>query len=101
MVLLGPDVTVFVHPIDTAAHPTIPPGWRWAVVLGGQPPSNVDATANAGWCPSEAEACLEGEQVGVTAAKALRAFGIPVSYALRQLTYDPIPSGADKISIGG
>lgn len=44
---------------------------------------------------------MEGEQAGVTAANALRTFGIAVSYALRQLPYDPIPAGADKITIGG
>ncbi len=83
-------VTVFVHPIDTDVHPTVPPGWRWAVHLGGNP---KDATAclNAGWCPTRSEASVEGEMVGVTVAKAVgRVAGQPI-YQLVPLADDPIP----------
>ena len=88
-------VTVFVHPIDPEAHPTVPPGWRWAVHLGGDPRR---ACLNAGWCPSRNEAALEGEMVGVTVAKALRHAGTPTEYCVRDLSDDPIPAGFDFIT---
>lgn len=100
MVLLDPQVTLVIHPIDTAAHPTVPPGWRWAVQLGGTRPSDTDGCVNAGWCPSQREASLEGEQVSVTVVKALRAYGIPAAFAVLQLDNDPIPAGADRVSVG-
>lgn len=101
LVLLTPAVTVVVHPIDTEAHPTVPPGWRWAVMLGAAPLEDMDACANAGWCPTEREAWLEGEMVAVAVAKALRAYGVPADYRTLALERDPIPAGADRVSVGG
>lgn len=98
--MLTPVVTLVVHPIDTAVHPTVPPGWRWAVMLGDGSPSDMDRCANAGWCPSRGEASLEGEMVAVTATKALRAFGVPVSLRTLTLDSDPIPAGGDRIHVG-
>lgn len=100
MPLLTPKVTVIVHAISVEAHPSIPPGFRWAIMLGDGAPSELDRCANAGWCPTEQEALLEGETVGATAAKTLRAFGIPAAYAVQRLDYDPIPAGDDRISVG-
>jgi hypothetical protein len=101
MVLLTPEVTLVVHPIDTDRHPSVPPGWRWAVQLGGTAPSDMAGCVNAGWCPTRGEASLEGEMVAVTVVKALRAFGIPAAFGALHLDSDPIPAGGDRISIGG
>jgi len=98
LVHLVPGVTVVVHPIDTASHPTVPAGWRWAVMAGiNIPPADLDRCANAGWCPTKQEAEFEGDTAGVTAVKALRMFGIPAAYALLPLDYDPIPAGCDRL----
>ena len=97
---LPPVITVVVHEVNTEAHPTVPPGWRWAVQVGGGPPSDLDACANAGWEPSQQLAALAGEAVGAAAAKALRLCGLPARYAVLTLDHDPIPAGADRISIG-
>lgn len=83
---------MFVHPIDTAKHPTIPPGFRWSVVLGDQGP--LGPTMNAGWCPTASEASVEGEMVGVAVAKGLHAFGIQTIYTVQALDHDPIPAEA-------
>jgi len=97
MVLLDPAVTVVVHPIDTEAHPSVPPGWRWAVLVGTGPPGDLARCMNAGWCPTEREAWLEGEMVGSTVVKALRVYGIPAGYGCLPLPDDPIPPGADRV----
>ena len=98
---LTPQVTVYVHPIDVRAHPSVPPGWRWAVHLGEGHPSGLDLCMNAGWCPTPGEAAMEGEMVGVAVAKALRTFGVEASYTVTTLEIDPIRSGADPAAIGG
>ena len=90
-------VTVFVHQVDTEAHPTIPGGWRWAVHLGLDP-HDLDRCVNAGWCPSDTDAELEGEMVGTAVAKALTlATGRRADYRFTRLEIDPIPSGADLV----
>lgn len=111
MVLLGRDtpilgaVTVFVvvHPIDTAAHPTVPAGFRWAVMLGPCPPGDVSRCANAGWCPSRDEAAAEGDQNGATATRALRVAGLNVRYGeavqVLHLDHDPIAAGNDPLFV--
>lgn len=90
---VAPVVVLVVHPIDTKAHPMTPPGYRWAVMLGIGPFSDLARCPNAGWCPSEQEASLEGEMVAVTVVKSLRAFGIPVDYRFVKTEVDPIPAG--------
>jgi hypothetical protein len=89
MVLL----TVVAHQVDTEAHHTIPPGWRWCVMLGGEPWEDESRMLNAGWCPNRNEALVEGEAVGVAVGKALHALGHPVDYQVRELDHDPIPMG--------
>jgi hypothetical protein len=89
-------VTIYVHPLDTEAHPLIPAGWRWAVHAGvTPPPDNLERCLNAGWTPNKSEACVEGEAVGVAVAKALAIyFGFApnhVPYLLFELERDPIP----------
>lgn len=95
MILL---VTV-VHPIDVEAHPTVPPGWRWAAMVGEGAFSDMDRCANAGWCPTEGEAVAEGDQNAATAVRALRLSGVPVEYrGVIHLDHDPIPPGGDRVS---
>lgn len=95
MVYLAPLVVLVVHPIDTKAHPTVPPGFRWAVMLGQGPFSDTTRCANAGWCPSEQEALIEGEMVAVTVVQSLRMTGTPAEYRVVQTPADPIPAGGD------
>lgn len=94
-------IRLVLHEIDTVIHPTIPPGWRWAVMVGAVEHHDMSACANAGWCPSETEAALEGEMVAVTAVKVARMLGVPVSYEQVRLDYDPIPVDGDLVTIGG
>jgi hypothetical protein len=94
MVLL----TCFVHPVNTDAHPGIPPGWRWAVMVGPCAPSDVERCANAGWAPSAEQATAEGDQNAATATRALQLVGVHGRYgAPIRLDYDPIPAGADRV----
>lgn len=90
---------LFVHPVDADAHPTVPPGWRWAVHAGGGRPADLTRCANAGWAPSRAGALAEGEQNAATAVKVARAFGVPAAYRLLELDHDPIPAGADGVTV--
>lgn len=99
MVLLEPRLVLVVHPVDTEAHPTVPPGFRWAVVVGGRP-ADVEHTANAGWAPDQRAALIEGEQNAATALRSLRMLGVPVEFGQLTLDYDPIPAGHDKIHLG-
>lgn len=87
MVLL----TVVAHQVDTETHHTVPPGWRWCVMLGAEPWDDQARMLNAGWCPNRMEAMVEGEAVGVAVAKGLHAVGHPVDYEVRELDHDPIP----------
>lgn len=97
---LVPEVTVVVHPIDRDAHPTYPAGWRWAVMVGGRPPTDLDFCVLAGHAVSETLASVEGEAVGAAATKALRIFGVPARYGYLRLGYDPIPASADERPLG-
>lgn len=94
-------VYVVVHPVDTQAHPTLTPGFRWAVMLGPCPPADVSRCANAGWCPNEREALDEGTQNGNSALAALRLVGLNVAAApnVLGLDYDPIPAGGDPVRV--
>lgn len=97
---LTPDVTVVVHPIDQRQHPTYPPGWRWAVMVGGRPPADLDFCVNAGHATTESEAAVLGEMNGASATKALRLLGVPARYGVLKLGHDPIPTEADERPIG-
>lgn len=97
--MLLPQITLFIHPVDTARHPTVPAGWRWAVHAGGGPPSDLSRCVNAGWCPDERLALAEGEQNAATAVNALRTFGVPASVHTLRLQTDPVPAGQDQVSI--
>lgn len=96
-VVIFPEVMLVVHPIDTSRHPSIPPGWRWAVHVGGGPPSDVARVANAGWCPTQPAARAEGEQNAATATVTAQIFGVPATYRLLLLAEDPVPTGHDRV----
>lgn len=97
--MLLPVVTLVVHEVDTEAHPTVPPGWRWAVQAGGGRPDDVSRCSQAGWTPTESEAWQEGEVAAVAAVQACRTFGVPVDYRRLRLLRDPIPPGRDQLRI--
>lgn len=89
-----------VHPVDVDAHPTVPPGFRWAVMVGQAPDGDLRACANAGWCPTRAEAEAEGDRNAATATRALHIFGISAGYSgVSYVDVDPIPAGADRINV--
>ena len=89
-----------VHPIDTAAHHSVPPGFRWAVMVGDVDPADTARCANAGWCPTVGEAQAEGDQNAATAVRAAQLLGLDVHYlGVTRLTGDPIPPGADRLNI--
>lgn len=89
-------VTVVVHPVDTEVHPSYPPGWRWAVQVGGTGPADLDFCVGAGHEPDRGTAAVVGESHGAAACKALRLMGVPARYAKSELTWDPIPAEADE-----
>jgi hypothetical protein len=88
---------VVVHPISTLAHPSVPPGWRWAVMVSPHQFDDMRRCANAGWCPDRTAALLEGEQAGVTAVRAFRLVGVESTWSTIELPADPIPPGGDQI----
>jgi hypothetical protein len=89
-----------IHPINTEAHPTVPPGFRWAVMVGDADPGDTGRCANAGWCPTSGEAQAEGDQNAATAARAMQLLGVDVRYAgVVRLASDPIPPDADQLNL--
>jgi hypothetical protein len=93
-------ITVVVHPVDTNVHPQYPPGWRWAVHLDGNGPTDVDSCLAALMCQQEQEAAIVGEQAGAAAVKALRGCGVTVRFATTRLDHDPIPAEAAEVPMG-
>lgn len=92
--LLVPEVTLFVHPVDTAKHPDCQPGsWRWAVHVGGGGPLDLERCVNARVVPTREEAMHVGDLVAAGACVGLRIFGIQASYTAQVLLTDPIPAG--------
>lgn len=91
-----------LHPINVEAHPSVPPGFRWAVMVGDVDPADTARCANAGWCPTAAEAEAEGDQNAATATRTLQLLGIDAGYTgVTRLASDPIPAGADRLNIIG
>jgi hypothetical protein len=87
-----------VHPVDPQAQPTVPPGFRWAVMLG--PGLDLDMCANAGWAPDARAAEAEGDQNAATATRVLQLIGFRARYGgVKHLDHDPIPPGADRINL--
>jgi len=94
---LTPDIVVWIHPINTTAHPSYRPGYRWAVHAGGKAPSDLRFCCNAGREDTLTEARIVGESHGVAACKATRILGVSARYFVREIGWDPIPSAADDI----
>lgn len=90
---LVPEVTVVVHPRPSGS-------WRWAVMVGGRPPTDLDCCVQASEVASEGEASLLGEQVGAATVKALRLMGVPARYGYLRLGYDPLPADAYEQPFG-
>lgn len=99
MVYLDPCITVVVHPVDRKAHPTYPPGYRWAVMAGSRQPADLRYCVNSGHESTIQMASVAGESHGAAACKALRIFGIPAQYSVIELDFDPIPMEADNLPL--
>jgi hypothetical protein len=91
-------IGVCAHPINTDAHATVPPGWRWAVHVGDNW-ADLGSCLNAGWEPSKSSALLAGEAAGVCAVKVARLFGAARMDTF-EIDHDPIDAGNDLIQIG-
>lgn len=92
-------ICVVVHPINTLAHPTVPPGWRWAVHISGSA-DDVRSCVNAGWAPDRNEAARLGEAVAVCGVAVARLLGAEAYIITDYLEGDPIPAGRDLIRFG-
>lgn len=84
-------LTVFVHPIDTERWPSVPPGFRWAVVHGGDPGEvSAERCLQAQWEKTPAEAELAGVNAAVVGVKVARMHGNQqADYEVVHLDYDP------------
>lgn len=93
---------VYVHPIDTAAHPDQGQGWRWAVHTEPAP-SDMASCLNAGWQADRYEALMIGEAAAVVGVRAaLLNGGGRVSFVTHELSDDPQPpAGLDTITVMG
>jgi hypothetical protein len=94
--LLVHAVVVFVHQIDTEVHPMYPPGFRWAVQVGGQPVTDLEYCVAAGHEYDLSAAMVAAESHGAAACKALRVMNINATYAVIRMDYDPMPVEADE-----
>lgn len=95
-------IGVCVHAVNTEAHASVPDGWRWAVHLGTAW-GDLSSCLNAGWEPSEVAAAMVGEAAAVCAVKVARLLSGPgdtVDMSSVVLDADPIPGGADSITVG-
>ena len=88
------EVTVVVHPVDVELHPTVPAGYRWAVMVGGRPPTDLGYCVQAGHDPRQDLALVAGEMVGTACVQTLRRLGSPGRYGVLRLDYDPLPATA-------
>lgn len=96
---MTPDVCLVVHPIDHDAHPDIPEGFRYAVMIGGAPPAAIEACAIAGWGPTRKQATIDGDACAAGVVRALRMFGIPAVFRRHNLDQDPIPPEESRIAV--
>jgi hypothetical protein len=93
-VVLFPEVAALVHPIDSTVHPKSH-GYRWAVMVGGRPPQDMDFCVGANQEPDEMTASVVAEMVGAAVVKGLRLSGVSAHYSFMRMGYDPIPAEAD------
>lgn len=97
--IIVPQVTVVVHPVNCDVHPLCPPGFRWAVMVGGVGPTELKFCVNAGHDRAAGMAAIIGESHGVAVVKGLHIMGIRVKYTVLHLDYDPIPAEADNLPL--
>lgn len=90
-------IVALAHPIDTAAHQSCPPGWRWAVHVG-RDYADMRSCLNAGWEPTLIAARLSGEAAAVCAHKVAEMFR-PTGFEAVVLDHDPVPSSADDLPL--
>lgn len=92
-------IGVVVHPINTLAHPTVPPGFRWAVHVG-ESWSDLSTCLQAGWEPDQAGAALAGENAAVVGVKVANLCGQHAELKTTLLEFDPIGVGKDFVTVG-
>lgn len=93
-------IRALAHPISPKAHPTVPPGFRWAVYIG-ENWADLNTCLNAGWEPTIEQAALAAEAGAVCAAKVALLHGTEVDGRSVRLDHDPIEQGNDRIVILG
>lgn len=94
-------IGVVVHPINTLAHSSVPPGFRWGVYLEDRW-ADLGRCMNAGWEPTAGAAAMAGESAAVCAVRAAQACGrADARMETTMLDYDPVPAGRDLITVGG
>lgn len=72
------------NPIDVAAYPTQPAGWRWAVYATDQW-HDLEHCIGAGWAPDRESAAWIAEQAAEIAARVSGLATVPVT----ALDHDP------------
>jgi len=87
------------HPINVAAHPTIPVGFRWAVSASNDA-GDMSSHLGAGWAPDADTAAWISTQAASIAATAFGMGGGVAQCAQLILNYDPVPAGADTLNVG-
>lgn len=87
------------HPVDVEAHPSIPPGFRWAVYRSDDW-SNMTDCLGAGWAPDEGAAKWIADQAATIAVRSMRTSGVPADLSVTSIGYDPVESGHDFVTVG-
>lgn len=93
-------IRAVAHPINTLAHPSVPPGFRWAVYVGERW-EDMDTCLNAGWEATFDGAAIAAEAAAVCAAKVALLHGTEVDGRSLRLDHDPICAGNDRIVLLG
>lgn len=93
-------IRALAHPVNTLAHHTIPPGFRWAVYVG-ENWADMDSCLNAGWEPTLDGAAIAAEAAAVCAAKVALMHGTEVDGKSIRLDHDPIEQGNDRAVLLG
>lgn len=93
---------VYVHQIDTVAHPDQAAGWRWAVHYD-RTPGDMGTVLNAGWQPTRQDASMIGEAAAVVGVRAAQLAGDgTATFHTWDLREDPQPgAGLDSITVMG
>lgn len=98
-IVVKPTITTYIHPVDTTIHPTYPSGYRWAIHLGDDGPTNINRCIQAGHSTTMAEAEVARDSHAAAVCVAVTMFGIGVRLEHETLTSDPIPAEADALPL--